>query len=164
MTHIHDSLDITVGLVAMSIFTFFSRIQDTLSNCFVAVIFNMQGITARSEAVVLLTLSWLKAWSWTKNITILAKYFLRFQSWFLIGEKFLLRMFHKRTNEKSEFRKRTFTNGMIVIPVIQIFQHLLYGFKWIWPCPKPTQIWPGQTQTWPNSDGQTWPDSDLFWP
>ena len=57
MTHINDSLDITVGLVAMSIFTFFSRIQDTLSNCFVAVIFNMQGIAARSEAVVLLTLS-----------------------------------------------------------------------------------------------------------
>ena len=59
MTHENDSLDITVGLVAVSIFTFFSRLQDTISNCLVAVIFNMQGITATNLVAVCLTLSWL---------------------------------------------------------------------------------------------------------
>jgi len=39
----------------------------------------------------------------------------------LIGQNLHFEKFEERTNEKSGFSKRTFTNGMIVIPVIQVF-------------------------------------------
>ena len=56
ITHNVYSLDVAISLVAVIIFTFFSRLQNTTSNCVVTVIFNVQSVATSNGSIICLAL------------------------------------------------------------------------------------------------------------